>query len=787
MRLSNLLVLLFVGLLATPLFAEGTKSWEQSRWDDFQKGTAEGVAIRSQGVLELAPSFRLVRNTPSTYLWDTATDAAGNLYVAAGAPARVYRITPAGEVSLLFEPEELQVQALAVTPQGTVFAATSPDGKVYRIQGPPPAKPGKKAAPKPKAEAPSPEETESSQDLEREMKVDPAFTSAVFFEPGTKYIWDLALDSQGRLYVATGDSGQIFRVDAEGKGSPFFKSDEAHIRVLAFDPQGNLIAGSDGSGLVYRISPEGQAFVLYSAAKKEITALAVDPQGNIFAAGVGEKPKGSKQPADSSVPGSSISISVGPSSATTLPQPEMEQQPVIVTRTPAPSPPASSLRLPGEAKGSEVYRIAHDGAPRRIWASDQDIVYALAFDGQGHLLAGTGNQGRILAISGPDDFTALLKASASQVTSFSAAPDGGLYAATANLGKIFRLGPQPAEEGTFESDVFDAGIFSRWGRLDARGSGSYELSARSGNVDNPDRNWSPWSKVQPGSPLDVPPARFIQWRALLRPAGRKQATELNSVAIFYRSDNVAPEVSEVVVQPGARFQPPPKQPAQMVVPIDSGDSGSTPSPQRFQMKVPALRDPGSIAVRWSASDENDDRLVYFLYYRGDQEREWKLLAEDLEDFYYSWESDLLPDGGYRIRVVASDLPSHVPDDALTGEKESARFEIDNTPPAVEDLNAALESNTIRLTLAARDSFSPIKRAEYSLDAGRWQFIEPVGKLSDSRLEHYDVSVPVPSRAPQAAGQPSQTAPEEHTLVVRVYDWQDNVGTAKAVVRKDSKE
>ena len=107
--------------------------------------------------------------------------------------------------------------------------------------------------------------------------------------PAPKYIWDLALDNAGNLFVATGDNGQIFRVTAKATSSVFFKSDEAHIRVLALDNQGNLIAGSDGSGLIYRISPNGEAFVLYSAPKKEITALTIDKSGNIYAAGVGEK------------------------------------------------------------------------------------------------------------------------------------------------------------------------------------------------------------------------------------------------------------------------------------------------------------------------------------------------------------------------------------------------------------------------------------------------------------------------------------------------------------------
>ena len=106
--------------------------------------------------------------------------------------------------------------------------------------------------------------------------LDPSWSSSIYFAPGTKYIWDLALDKSGNLYIATGDHGEIYKVTPKGDHAVFFRSDETHIRVLAFDAKGNLIAGTDGSGLVYRISPEGEGFVLYSAPKKEITALALD-------------------------------------------------------------------------------------------------------------------------------------------------------------------------------------------------------------------------------------------------------------------------------------------------------------------------------------------------------------------------------------------------------------------------------------------------------------------------------------------------------------------------------
>src|SRR5215471_2851805 len=126
-------------LLATA-FAEGTKTWEQSKFEELTKGTANGVAIRNAGGLELAPAFKTLYATPSTYIWAIAADDAGNVYAATGAPARVYRITPRGQASIIFEPQELQVQALQTGPGGVIYAATAPDGKVYKIEHKPAGK-----------------------------------------------------------------------------------------------------------------------------------------------------------------------------------------------------------------------------------------------------------------------------------------------------------------------------------------------------------------------------------------------------------------------------------------------------------------------------------------------------------------------------------------------------------------------------------------------------------------------------------------------------------------------
>src|ERR1700690_215442 len=176
MNLIRLRWLLAIFPILLPLsfaFAEGTRTWEQSKFEDLIKGTTKGVAVRSTGGLELAPAFTALSTPPSTYIWSIAADREGNLYAAAGSPARVYRIAPDGKSTVIFEPQELQVQALAVDKSGVLYAATNPDGKVYKVEhrAVPADKGSKDKKPTDKSAA------------------DSSWSSSVYFEPGTKYIW----------------------------------------------------------------------------------------------------------------------------------------------------------------------------------------------------------------------------------------------------------------------------------------------------------------------------------------------------------------------------------------------------------------------------------------------------------------------------------------------------------------------------------------------------------------------------------------------------------------------
>jgi hypothetical protein len=110
---------------------------------------------------------------------------------------------------------------------------------------------------------------------------------------------------------------------------------------------------------------------------------------------------------------------------------------------------------------------------------------------------------------------------------------------------------------------------------------------------------------------------------------------------------------------------------------------------------------------------------------------------------------------------------------------SDRFLIDTTPPVLTAVGGRMENGRIHVTLTATDSATPIGHAEYSVDAGPWQYVEPVGKLSDSLTEHYDFEAPL-NPPPPGAAPPAN--PTEHVITVRVYDRYENAAAAKAVVR-----
>jgi hypothetical protein len=712
---------------SSALSAGQTRTWTQGEAADFEKGILKNLSLRSDGRLSLAPLSRELFDTSSSYLWALARDSKGNLYAGGGTSAKLYRIPPDGKGKLLADLDALEIHAIAVDSRDRVYAATSPDGKIYRITGD-----GK------------PE---------------------VFYDPKAKYIWGLAFDAAGNLFAATGDRGELHRVTPDGKGSVFFKTDETHVRSLAIDAKGNLILGTEPGGLVLRVTPAGEGFVLYQMPKREVTAVAPAPDGAIYAAAVGTRqptpaPPPQPPPAPPAPTPAQVVVTVGPGAA--------------AARPPAPTPPLSTAPA-GVAGGSEVYRIDPDGAPRRVWGHAQDVVYAIAFDATGRALLGAGNKGSVYRIESPTMYTSLLTLPATQVTAFQAGRDGRLYAATGNTGKVYEIGPGLEHEGSIESDVFDSGMYSLWGRLSFEANlngGQVAMATRSGNLDRPQKNWSAWAAVPAGGKggrVASPASRFVQWKATLTGG----SPELDSVDVAYLPRNLEPRIDEIETTPPNYRFPPPSTPliafAQTLNLPPIGKRAGSSGGSALSDSTPAMQyAKGFIGARWAASDPNGDALVFTVEIRGTGETEWKLLKDKVTERYLSWDSTAWPDGEYRVRVTASDAPGNPPAEALTAHLEGSPFWIDNTPPKITALGAARMGGKLQVKWHAADALNNIAKAEYSLDGGEWKVAAPVTRLSDAQELDYELNL--------------DAAPGEHTVAVRVEDDYGNQAVEKTVVR-----
>ena len=771
-RLFRILYLLSVPwLLYLPSsLADHVRRWRQSTYEEFLKGTAHGVAVRSDGRLELAPKFTLLADADASYLWSVRLDPKGALFAAGGSPAKVFRFDSNGKPSVVFDSTDLSAQAIAFDSKGALYVGTSPDGKVYKVSS--------------------------------------AGEKSVFFDPKSKYIWDLAFGADGTLYVATGDKGQVFAVAPDGKGELFYSSDEAHIRILAFDPKGNLLAGTEHSGRIIRISstaaksareylqysasPATEGFVLYETSKREVTALAVSSEGVIYAAAIGEK-----QRTTGAAP---TTVITGPQGTTTIttgggvvPAGQGQQLSPF-----APFPPLLS---------SSIYRLNADGVPEELWTSREDVVYTLGLASDGRLLAGTGNNGALLAIDGRGVFAQLAKAGSAQITGIARSSAGKVFLCTANPGKVFSVGPEYEAEGTYVSHSFDSQLFSQWGRLEWWGpppgeatksatrsnEPRLEFFVRSGNTEDPGKEWSRWygPYTKSGAAMEAPPARFAQWKAIIHDG--RPGDGIDWVSLAYLPRNVAPVIDGIALQdPGVRVQSqanissgqptvvtlkmPPSMNTSGLVITQSG------APAKFELPPQGTLQKGYQSVLWSAHDDNDDELRYTLYYRGENEHDWKLLKSNLDQKYYSWDSTTLPDGAYYLKIVVTDASSNPPAGALHTERESERFEIDNTPPVIEKLSAdainrctgACGDTVVVVKFTARDAASSIERAQYSVDGGDWTLVAPTGSINGAPEEHYQFSLSFSWSGPASTER-------EHTIAVRAYDRFENVGSAKTTI------
>jgi len=328
------------------------------------------------------------------------------------------------------------------------------------------------------------------------------------------------------------------------------------------------------------------------------------------------------------------------------------------------------------------------------------------------------------------------------------------------------------------AEVRDCRFLTTWGNVSWMGNGAITIATRSGNTALPDSTWSAWSDPVKTSPAKVasPRGRFIQMRVQL--AGNPDPA-LQSASLYYQMQNQKPEIQSVEVGEKPKPTTTPDKSKAEANPEGKSDSADAESAVAAAIQRGSASKPEETTARtaspikqihWNASDKDGDTLVYRVYYQADNDEAWipAFLDKPLKKTDYSWNTESIPDGWYRIKVVASDEESNPAGDALTDEKISDLVKVDNTRPQVLQLSWDAATGVVKGT--ARDNLSLIRYLEYSVDGGEWKFFAPKDGVFDDREETFEVKV-----GPLAAG--------PHFIAVRATDDDGNIGVEKVSVRR----
>ena len=748
---------LAVCALAVSAWGATSTAWEISGYPNFLKGRFSGVSLTADGDLVPGPETRFAATLNQPALWSLAAGPDDSVYAATGHRGKVYRIAQDGKATAVWSAEESEVFAVCVDAKGVLYTGTSPNGGVYRVDAN-----GK--------------------------------ATEVWRSPA-KYIWALQVAPDGTLYVATGQPGNVYRIRPGGKAELYFQTGQGNVTALALGTNGHLYAGSDPNGLLYDIAGPSQGTVVMDSSLPEIRAIRVAADGALYVAAMGGAV--SSRSGTGTTPSSAagaVAVANSPTVITVTAEakentpgsngapvqvegavkPSAEQaKPQAPATTSASTPSAAVVDTSGVEK-SAIYRVGPDRTVETLRSSKEDNVYDLWLNDDGSLLFSTDVHGRIYRLQ--NDKTTLVAEPGDGEATRLLRTGSTLYAALSTPARVFAFDLSKTGAGSYESEVHDSTSVARWGHLQWHGTGAgVGFETRTGNSARPDSTWSAWARPvhnATGELISNPVARFIQWRATWA-AGSTSRIDL--VDVPYLPQNTAPVVHSVnatsITGTNASKPTVPNPNLSGAYSITVTDTGevSAGSTSNNAVQSIARQQTTQTQITWQADDADGDKLMYAIYMRAEEETEWHLVRDHFFDTTLTLDPDVLGDGRYLFRVVASDAPSNAAPLAREGTLVSAPVLVDNTPPMVTIGVPERRGSALDIDVSAADGTSSLRRCDYSLDAGLWQPIEATDGITDSPREHFHLHL-------------DKLSAGEHLLVFRVYDAANNAGLAKTVLR-----
>ncbi len=658
-------------LSPTPLRAAKVKVWHHCLPAHYDKAQIRGAVVSSEGALRLSRQLKPLADLDAEHVWDIVEDKAGNLYVATGDDGRLFKVTPAGQATVMYQSTDSQILCLALAPDGSIYAGTGPGGQILHVA------------------------------TDGQVKV--------LFKSPESYVWCLALDPAAKtLYAGTGPKGRIYKVSFQGQAGVFYQTKQEHILSLAMGPEHTLYAGTDKHGLIYRFDAKGKGFVLYHAPQTEIRSLLVGPDGVYAGTSTPQRRGGTNTRAEASK-SSGADLAASLASRTRL----GDKTAVEPIGKPAESPShdkeeksrSAAAPTPPSAGENSLYRIGRDGSVREVFREKTMILSLLRQ--HGHIFVGTGMEGQLFEINeATRERSEVTRLDHGEIHCMCRCKSGAIVLGTGDPGKLYTLQDRFTLKGTVTSDVLDAKLISQWGALrwqaETPAGTRVSVAVRSGNLAEPDETWSDWSTEQTDPEralVAAPPARFLQYRITLSTTNPAVSPTLRSIALRYTTHNQAPEVTGIDVP---------------------------------DLDAVNLENPKKLRFKWTATDANEDELTYSLFVRKEGWKNWVRLEENLEKREYEWDTTTTPSGIYRLKIVASDRKDNAPKDALTGERISRPFAVAHTPPVVAVKFAGMDGDRAVLEANATDELVRLTAASFALNGQKWANVFPTDGLFDRK-------------------------------------------------------
>ena len=542
----------------------------------------------------------------------------------------------------------------------------------------------------------------------------------IVFEPNdAKYIFAIATDDAGNIYLGTGPKGKLYGSDPFGKKTQLvYKSRDKNILSLATGQDSFVYAGSDSRGLVYKINPRNKtAAVLYDSDQPEITALLFTEDNSLHAAATSAKIVQTQTKFAAQLP-----LAGRPEAKTEKGKGagESEGGRKLKIANTKKGTDGKSIQRPAPiskgtkpSKASYIYKITKDGFVTDIF-SETAVFFCLAEQDR-KLLVGTGNSAQLYIVDPASEEQAIIyeDEQASQITAV-AVSGKDIYLGTANPAKLMKLGAGFASEGTYTSDLIDAGQPANWGKLqieaDIPQGCKVMVASRSGNVkDVNDPTFSDWTEpVEMTGPtqLRCPLGRFCQYKLVLQSEDGHKSPLIREIAVASTVPNLAPKVESVSVS-----------------------------------RIKATGKTGMFKISYKAKDNNADKLIYKIDFRKLGRTSWIELKDELEKDSFEWDGKTVEDGRYEVRVTASDERGNTTATKLTGSRISEPVVVDNTGPVIKRHSIEKDEKAVTLKLQISDELTVIGQLHYTIDSNaEWIGTIPDDLVYDTTDEDFTIVI-----------------------------------------------